>query len=67
MALVEIDQLSIGFDGHIAVSGLSLRIERGDRFGIIGESGSGKSLTALSIAGLLPDAAQVSGRIAFDG
>ena len=67
MALVEIDHLTIGFDGHRAVSDLSLRIERGDRFGIIGESGSGKSLTALSIAGLLPDAAQVSGRIAFDG
>ena len=67
MALVEIDHLTIGFDGHKAVSHLSLRIERGDRFGIIGESGSGKSLTALSIAGLLPDAAQVSGHIAFDG
>ena len=67
MALVEIDRLTIAFDGHEAVSDLSLHIERGDRFGIIGESGSGKSLTALSIAGLLPDAAQVSGSIAFDG
>src|SRR5690606_2426715 len=67
MALVEISDLSIAFDGAPAVSGLSLRIEAGDRFGIIGESGSGKSLTALAIAGLLPDSATVSGEIRFDG
>jgi peptide/nickel transport system ATP-binding protein len=67
MALVEIDNLIIAFNGRPAVSGLSLRIEQGDRFGIIGESGSGKSLTALAIAGLLPDTASVSGDIRFDG
>jgi peptide/nickel transport system ATP-binding protein len=67
MALVEIDNLNIGFDGRPAVSGLSLRIEKGETFGIIGESGSGKSLTALAIAGLLPDNAEVSGHIRFDG
>lgn len=67
MALVEIDGLSIAFGGRPAVSELSLRIERGDRFGIIGESGSGKSLTALAMAGLLPDSASVSGTIRFDG
>jgi peptide/nickel transport system ATP-binding protein len=67
MALVEIEKLTIGFGGRAAVSDLSLAIERGDRFGIIGESGSGKSLTALAIAGLLPETAQVSGNIRFDG
>jgi peptide/nickel transport system ATP-binding protein len=67
MALVEIDDLHIAFAGRPAVSGLSLRIERGDRFGIIGESGSGKSLTALAIAGLLPETATVSGAVRFDG
>ncbi|QYO77473.1 dipeptide ABC transporter ATP-binding protein [Devosia salina] len=67
MALVDIDTLSISFAGRPAVSGLSLQIEKGERFGIIGESGSGKSLTALAIAGLLPEAAAVSGAIAFDG
>jgi len=66
MSLVEIEDLTIGFGGRPAVSGLSLRIERGDRFGIIGESGSGKSLTALAISGLLPDNAQVTGTIRFD-
>jgi ABC-type dipeptide/oligopeptide/nickel transport system ATPase component len=67
MALVEIEGLTISFGGRAAVSDLSLTIERGDRFGIIGESGSGKSLTALAIAGLLPETAQVSGNIRFDG
>ncbi len=67
MALVEINGLTISFDARPAVSDLSLVIPRGDRFGIIGESGSGKSLTALAIAGLLPDTANVSGTIRFDG
>ncbi|MBE7733948.1 dipeptide ABC transporter ATP-binding protein [Devosia faecipullorum] len=67
MALVEIDNLSIGFAGRPAVSGLSLAIGKGQRFGIIGESGSGKSLTALAMAGLLPDNAESSGTIRFDG
>lgn len=67
MALVEIERLRIAFAGREAVSDLSLRINRGDRLGIIGESGSGKSLTAQAIAGLLPDTAEVSGTIGFDG
>ncbi len=67
MALVDIENLTIRFDGRAVVSNLSLKIERGARFGIIGESGSGKSLTALAIAGLLPDNAEVSGMIRFDG
>lgn len=67
MSLVEIENLTVDFGGKPAVSALSLTIEKGERFGIIGESGSGKSLTALAIAGLLPDAARVSGAIRFDG
>ena len=67
MALVDIDGLAIAFGGVAAVSGLTLAIERGERFGLIGESGSGKSLTALAIAGLLPDNARSSGTICFDG
>ncbi len=63
MAQVEIDNLTIGFSGRAAVSALSLTIEKGETFGLIGESGSGKSLTALAIAGLLPDNAEISGNI----
>src|SRR4030095_16111833 len=43
-----------------AVDALSLSIERGETFALVGESGCGKSMTALSILRLLPDAGRVS-------
>jgi len=50
-----------------AVDGLSFRIEAGETFALLGESGSGKSITALSIMRLLPDAGRVvSGEIRMD-
>jgi len=67
MALVEIEGLNIAFGARRVIDGLTLRIGKGERFGLIGESGSGKSLTALAIAGLLPETAQVEGSIRFDG
>ncbi|HEB75243.1 MAG TPA: ABC transporter ATP-binding protein [Nitrospirae bacterium] len=48
-----------------AVSGLELDIRPGETFGLAGESGCGKSITALSIMGLLPDAARATGEILF--
>ncbi len=51
-----------------AVDGLSFGIEAGETFALLGESGSGKSITALSIMRLLPDAGRVvSGEIRMDG
>ncbi|ARU03992.1 ABC transporter ATP-binding protein [Comamonas serinivorans] len=49
------------------VRGISLSLAAGDTLGIIGESGSGKSLTALALMGLLPDGAQVQGRLRIGG
>ncbi|HYK38012.1 ABC transporter ATP-binding protein [Alloacidobacterium sp.] len=66
-ALLELDQLSISFQGRPAVDKLSLRIAPGESLGLVGESGSGKSVTALAILRLLDAAAQVSGAIRFDG
>ena len=43
------------------------QLDRGQRLGIIGESGSGKTLSALSIIGLAPDVATVTGSVALDG
>jgi len=43
-----------------AVDALSLTIERGETFALVGESGCGKSMTALSILRLLPDAGRVT-------
>jgi peptide/nickel transport system ATP-binding protein len=51
-----------------AVDGLSFSIEAGETFALLGESGSGKSITALSIMRLLPDAGRVvSGEVRMDG
>jgi peptide/nickel transport system ATP-binding protein len=50
-----------------ALRGISFAIERGQTLGLIGESGCGKSLTALALMGLLPDSATVSGSLRFDG
>jgi len=51
-----------------AVDGVSFRIASGETFALVGESGCGKSLTALSLMRLLPDAARiVSGQVLVDG
>jgi peptide/nickel transport system ATP-binding protein/oligopeptide transport system ATP-binding protein len=52
-----------------AVDGVDLTIARGETFGVVGESGCGKSVTALSILRLLPKPAGriAGGRILFDG
>jgi peptide/nickel transport system ATP-binding protein len=50
-----------------ALRGISFALARGQTLGLIGESGCGKSITALALMGLLPDSAQVSGSIRFGG
>ena len=51
-------------DGRVpALRGVSLQLQRGQTLGLIGESGCGKSLTALAVMGLLPEGAGVSGSI----
>jgi len=50
-----------------AVRGVSFSLQAGSTMGLIGESGCGKSLTALALAGLLPEGARVGGSIRFEG
>jgi peptide/nickel transport system ATP-binding protein len=50
-----------------ALRGVSFDIERGETVGLIGESGCGKSMTALALMGLLPEGAHVTGSMLFDG
>jgi len=65
MSLVVRD-LSIEIDGRTVVDGVGFEVPDGARLGLIGESGSGKSLTALAILGLLPDAATARGSIRWN-
>lgn len=69
MALVEVDDLRIAFGRarREVVHGVSFRIDPGQRLGLIGESGSGKSVTSLALMGLLPENAYATGSIRFDG
>jgi len=54
--------------GHVeALRGVSFVMQRGETLGLIGESGCGKSLTALAIMGLLPAHAQVNGSVQLNG
>ena len=50
-----------------AVQGISFTVEPGQTLAIIGESGSGKTVSAYALMGLLPRTAQVSGSIRFKG
>lgn len=50
-----------------ALRGIGFELRRGDTLGLIGESGCGKSMTALALMGLLPEGARVAGSIRLDG
>jgi len=73
MALLEIKNLQLDFvtDGHSAraVDGVSIRMEAGETLCLVGESGCGKSVTAQSIARLVPTppARYVAGEILLNG
>lgn len=70
--LLSVRQLSVRFDSlsepAAPVNGVSFDVRRGSILALVGSSGSGKSLTALSILGLLPPGARsVAGEIVFEG
>ncbi len=68
-ALLEVTNLTIDFGRRrkVALSDVSFSLEEGQRLGLIGESGSGKSVLALAIMGLLPWNAHVQGSIKLRG
>ncbi len=66
-SLLAISGLTIAFDGVPALRGVDLRIARGEAFGLVGESGCGKSVTLLAALGLLPASATVRGSVRLDG
>ncbi|HYH18253.1 MAG TPA: ABC transporter ATP-binding protein [Azospirillum sp.] len=67
MPLLDVRELSVSIGGVRLLDGVSFAIERGDSLGVVGESGCGKSLTALALMGLLPAGATATGSIRLDG
>ena len=72
MSLLEVRDLHVWFDlgrGRElhAVQGVDLALDQGERVGLVGESGCGKTTTILAVMGLLPPNASVAGEVLLDG
>jgi peptide/nickel transport system ATP-binding protein/oligopeptide transport system ATP-binding protein len=77
MSLLQVDDLRVhfatrGMDNRLrvarALNGVSFQVDEGEVLGLVGETGAGKSLTALALLGLLqPPAVVAGGRIRFEG
>jgi len=67
MSLLEIEDLSLEIHGEPILKKVSMQVEPGRVLGVIGESGSGKSMTAFSVLQLLPSGSQCRGHISLAG
>ena len=77
MSLLEVEDLHVWFDlpGSTggkqdrvhAAAGVSFALDEGERFGLVGESGCGKTTTILALMGLLPPTASLAGQVRVDG
>ncbi len=70
--LLEVEDLHVWFEPpHAApvhaVQGVSFELRPGERFGLVGESGCGKTTTILALMGLLPPNASLAGQVRLDG
>lgn len=76
MPILEVEDLSISFKQYTdglkqkdfkVISGLNVTLEEGEILAVVGASGSGKSLLAHAILGILPSNSNISGTIKYDG
>ncbi len=76
MPILEVNNLSISFNQYLGglkqkklnvISSLDVSLEKGEILAVVGASGSGKSLLAHAILGILPNNANMSGTIKYDG
>jgi oligopeptide/dipeptide ABC transporter ATP-binding protein len=67
MSVLAVDDLRVALGGIALLDGISLRVNAGETLAVVGESGCGKSLLALSVMGLLPRGMRAAGRIALAG
>ncbi|MCI8652722.1 MAG: ABC transporter ATP-binding protein [Angelakisella sp.] len=70
--VLRVEDLTVCFPGKLetvyAVNGISFHVDRGETLGIVGESGCGKSVSTMSVLGLVPGRGRVSGgRADFKG
>ncbi len=66
--ILDVADLSVSSpDGRPLVQGVSFSVDAGERLSLIGESGSGKSLTSFAVTGLLPAGLVASGSVLLDG
>jgi ABC-type microcin C transport system duplicated ATPase subunit YejF len=69
--VLTLEHVDVGFatdDGRVsAVSDVSLSVAEGEVFGLVGESGCGKTTLAMALMGLLPATAAVAGSVRFQG
>jgi len=70
--VIRVEDLHVWFElpggGELhAVQGVTFELREGERLGLVGESGCGKTTTILAIMGLLPATASVSGKVILDG
>jgi peptide/nickel transport system ATP-binding protein len=71
-SLLEVTDLHVWFGlgggGELhAVRGIDFELGRGERFGLVGESGCGKTTAILALMGLLPPNASIAGQVLFEG
>lgn len=67
MALLEIKDLQLSIGTFPILRDIDLSVDAGEILGVIGESGSGKSMTALTVMQLLPNGAAARGSVKLDG
>ena len=69
--VLAVENLAVGFEGRHhgvdIVDGIGFEVRPGEVLGLVGESGCGKSLTALTVMGLAPKGARIRGQVRFGG
>jgi peptide/nickel transport system ATP-binding protein len=65
--LLSVSDLRVNYGEYQAVKGVSFTVARGETLALVGESGCGKSTTAMAIMRLLGGRAGITGNVDFDG
>jgi oligopeptide/dipeptide ABC transporter ATP-binding protein len=66
-SVLDVRGLTVGFPARQVVAGIDFSINAGRTLGVVGESGCGKTLTALAVMGLVPKPGRVGGRVVLEG